>query len=290
MKSTSQDDLDHLPSISLSEDDLSERPTERSAKARPARPAAKKNNDSQPKAPSRFPVGTMVLGVALLALAGGGYLQLQAVQKELQDTRSRLAMTSSQLMDVSGTVSETGETLNRSGNEVKDELKAVNFEIRKLWDLANKRNRPMIESQEKELDSLTKNLAATEKSLSGSVSKISGDIKALEKTAGELDGVKKELRAMNAELVAGSTVNREQLDAMQKTIDNLSVSVKKALDSNKTLSANVSKQMKDYEEKIKAVDAHRQQVNRRLVQIEASIRNLSSPAGTGLGLEPAAKP
>ena len=293
MKSRSQDDLDHLPSLSLSPDDMSERQTDRGKKRPDKKRRSSDNADSRHSSSERtsspWPFGTIILSIAFLALAGGGYLQMQALEQDLNAARAQLSNTASLLSDISGTVSETGETLNRSGDKVRDELNAVNYEIRKLWDLSNKKNRSNIEAQSKRLDGLSKSVDAAEKSLNGSVAKVNANTGGLKKAVSELSVIKKELRAVNADVVAGSAINREQLDDIQKTVDALVARVTKAVSGNQQLTKDVGSQLKDYSEKIKAVDAHRQQINRRLLQLENSVRSLESGGRAGLTLEASPK-
>lgn len=284
MNSRSQDDLDHLPSISLSADDMPERTPDRSKKSPEKKTASKKTEGRS----SGFPIATVVLSIALLALAGGGYLQIQELHKELQDARTQLKATTTVLSDISGAVSQTGESLSKSDSKVQDELKAVNFEIRKLWDLSNKRNRPNIEAQKKQIDSLSASVAKSGKALESSASKIDKNAKELANTEKGLAALRKEVRAVNADVVAGAAVSREQMDSLQKTVDSLSASVKKAASTSQHLSSDIKNQVKEYGEKIKAIDAHRQQVNRRLLQLENSVRSLQSGAQAGLTVKPAA--
>ncbi|WP_281647466.1 hypothetical protein [Parendozoicomonas sp. Alg238-R29] len=281
MNSRSQDDLDHLPSISLSPDDMPERTPDRGKKTPGKKPSGKSETSS-----SRFPFATVVLSIAFLTLAAGGYLQVQALQNELQEARSQLAATASLLGEVSGAVSETGESLSKNDTKVKDELKAVNFEIRKLWDLSNKRNRSNIEAQGQRIDALNSSFTKARKELEGSVDQIGKNTRELASAEKILSALQKEVRAVNADVVAGSTITREQVDALQKTVDNLSVSVKKATSENQRFTSDIKTQVKDYAEKMKAIDAHRQQVNRRLLQLENSIRNLESGSRAGLTVEP----
>ncbi|MTI14507.1 coiled-coil domain-containing protein [Sansalvadorimonas verongulae] len=293
MNSRSQDDLDHLPSISLSPDDMPERTPDRSKKASEKKVSSKtstsKSSAQKDGGGSRFPISTIILSVAFLALAAGGYMQMQALQTELRDAQAQLKVTTSLLNDVSGAVSQTGETLSKSDNKVQDELKAVNFEIRKLWDLSNRRNRPNIETQTKRVDALSASVAKSGEELENSVNKIDKNTKELAEAEKRLAALRKEMQAVSADVVAGSTITREQVSDLQSTVDGLSATVKTVTSTSEGLNADIKNQVKDYGEKIKAIDAHRQQVNRRLLQLENSVRSLQSGSRSGLTVQPAAQ-
>ena len=298
MNSRSQDDLDHLPSISLSPDDITERTPDRSKKASEKKVSPKisapQSSSKKEGSGSRFPTSTIILSIAILsmaflALAAGGYMQMQALQTELKDAQAQLKVTTSLLNDVSGAVSQTGESLSKSDNKVQDELKAVNFEIRKLWDLSNKRNRPDIEAQTKRVDALSASVAKSSKELESSLGKIDKNTTALAEAEKGLTALRQEMRAVSADVVAGSTITREQVTNLEKTVDGLSATVKKVTSASESLNKDIKNQVKDYGDKIKAIDAHRQQVNRRLLQLENSVRTLQSGSRSGLTVQPTAQ-
>ncbi len=283
MNSRSQDDLDQLPSISLSADDLTERPAERGRKpsGKTASGKAASGKSKENTGGGRFPTSAVVLSVALLALAAGGYLQLKAVQDDLNLARQQLEQTTARLTVVSGTVSQTGESLSRSDSQVKDELKAINFEIRKLWDLSNKRNRSNIASQGKRLDSVEKD----SKVVAGLVDKNRVQLSSFQKNADatqkdltalqkELAVLQKELRSVNAEITTGSAINQEQLESLSARINRLDSTLKKVIEDDGGLVHLVETRLKESADAAKAYDAHRQQINRRLLQLENSVRSL----------------
>ncbi|MCL6269313.1 hypothetical protein M3P05_05060 [Sansalvadorimonas sp. 2012CJ34-2] len=277
MNSRSQDDLDKLPSISLSPDDLPDRAADRSRKS-----AKKVTAKTESQAGSRFPMAAVILSVALLALAGGGYLQLKAVQDDLNLARRQLEETTSRLVEVSGSVSKTDENLSKSDSKVKDELKAINFEIRKLWDLSNKRNRQNIAAQGKRLDAVEKSAKSSVSNIDKAEGQISSLTKQLSTTGKELDtaqnslaALKKEVRGINAQITAGSAISQEQLDSLSVKMRMLETSLSNTVADNQRLTKNIEARLKESAENDKAFDVHRQQLNRRLLQLENTVRGLN---------------
>ena len=260
MKSRDQDDLEHLPSLSLTDDERSERP-----------PAARKTTRMQQAAPVKSSGGwgtffITFLMLSLFTVSGLGYWQLTLMQKELAGARAQLENTTSRLLEVSGTVSKTDESFSRNEGAVRDELKAVNFEIRKLWDLANKANKPEIERQGKQLTTLLKSVSAAKS---------------------ELAILAKQLRSMSVELSTGTTLAREQVEEVGKKLTKLSGTVQVVAADSKKSTDSVNKRLRDYDDEFKAFEAHRQQISRRLMQLENSVRGLSSGGNAaGLTIQP----
>ncbi len=309
MKSRPQDELDQLPSLSLSADDRSERKPDRgktAAKSSAAKASEARASETRASSGSAMPdrktppnktthasgasvhssgisIATVVLGVALIAMGGFGYWQISALQQELTSARSELNNTASQLSAVSGVVSETGATLSKSDSAVRDELNAVNFEIRKLWDLSNKRNRASIVEQDQRLSKLDKDLATSRKEMKSSLGLMTKNTTALEAATKSLSALQREVRALST----SASVNSEQLSGLESSMGKLSGSLKQALVSHQKLTGQVDVQLKDFSGQMKAVNAHRQQVNKRLLQLENSIRSLESGSQPGLTIQPA---
>ena len=126
------------------------------------RPSRHRSTGSGPKSSGKSAAngkssgtGYLVSGVLFVLLAGvtaGGYWQVTELHKALKETRQELQATRDQLGLVTGQVSQTGESINQSDSIFRSELKEVNSEIRKLWDVANKRNRQWINDNKDKID------------------------------------------------------------------------------------------------------------------------------------------
>lgn len=254
MNARDQDDLDHLPSLSLTADERSDRT-----------PAARWPLPQQDTVSAKSSGGWSTffitfLMLSLFTVSGLGYWQLTLMHKELAAARTQLQNTTSRLLEVSGTVYKTDESFSRNEGAVKDELKAVNFEIRKLWDLANKANKPEIERQGKQLTTL---------------------LTSVNTAKAELSSLTKQLRTMNVELSADATLNREQVKELETKLTKLSSTLQTVAANSKKSSDTVNERLRDYQDEFKAFDAHRQQVSKRLIQLENSVRSLSSGGNAG---------
>ena len=269
MKSNDRDAPDVLPVISPSSDAIAGRRISR----RPTpRGGPKKSAGTSWRLPFRVALPGVVPLVLLIAIlgAGGAIWLLQGTIEQLQ---AQLAIVTQQLQHVSGAVSATGDSVSRNEEHVGERIKALDFEVRKLWDLANKRNRSRITQQAQQLDTLRGNLAA-------STTQLKQQGQALDKSRAEADrlaravtDLKKDMAAVRAELVAGSATDNAQLLALEKSINALSDKVSQHGASKDGLS--------ELRERMDSVDGYRQQASRRLQQLEQGLRSLQAKTASG---------
>ncbi|GAA4652023.1 hypothetical protein GCM10023116_43070 [Kistimonas scapharcae] len=277
--SDDRDDLDNLPSLSLSPDEVTERsPASRAGKKKKAVPAE----------PSTGSAGTglfLILLGLLLAVGGLGYFQITALQNELQATRSLVAAAEKQLTDVSGVVTETGQTMSQSDQQVKSELKDINFEIRKLWDLANKRNRKDIDALEKQLADNAATLKTLKSSADSALKQAKQYSGTLDKTVSRLSLIERQLTGISADLVANTSSSREELDMLTASVEGLRQEASKALADVKVLKADMKQQVSLTKDASRSMDSYRQQINKRLLQLENAVREVQQGSNEG-GLTP----
>ena len=158
-------------------------------------------------------------------------------------------------------MSATGETLNTNDSTVRSELKNINKEIRKLWDITNKKNKKNISentNKTNQLEIQTKKMLTQADDLSSEITEIKQNITEI------VDLLKVHAKA----LTATKSQAKESLNVVQTStnqIDKLEI-----------------KQKKWMSEIEKLVDAFRVQVNRKLQQLEGSIRKIDKPTEQGL--------
>ena len=240
--------LDNPPDIALGPEDLAAAPMadrQRSSSATDAR---------ERRAGSRGTAALVVLALAVGILGLGSYLYIRHFEQQLVAFRTVLEQTGDRVSEVSGTLSLSGEDVSRRYAEVKEELKEIDSEIRKLWDLSNKRNRAAIDSLQKKLTRLDSSLEQVNKTVDSSKA-------AVRKVQSQINSA-----------VASHSDTAEQLSVLEKQVKKL------ANDSAETLQ-KIDTHITQNREKAKAVDAHRQQLNRRVLQLEESVRLLRAELG-----------
>jgi chromosome segregation ATPase len=146
-----------------------------------------------------------------------------------------------------------------------EDIKSLQSEIRKLWDLSNKRNKVDIAKQEQLIQKLQTELKSTSTLLATVKTQSAG-------TNDQITAAKKALQEV-----------KDSNSTLSKSLEGSLAAQKKELASLKSQIGDAS----DYEDRItsleiaiKAIDAHRSQVNGRLERIDREIGLLQQkPAG-----------
>ena len=276
-----------LPDFSLSAD---ERPVRRRATGSvpPKRPTPASGQPAAPKSSGGGNGLVWLLMVLVLVLAGGGVWQFKVLQTELADTRAELNIAQDKLSSVTGEITATGENLDQSGSALRSELQVVNSEVRKLWDVANKRNRQWILINK---DNVVKALKQSE----GADKAADKAADLANKASSKADSMTKELKEARKQLTEldqlMKAVTTEQLAAQSEMTVNLEhftqqfEEMKKLLAEQKKTQAELDKKVENQQQAVKAIDSFRLQVNRKMQQLEGSVRDLTQPPEQGLGLK-----
>ena len=214
--------------------------------------------------PSTAPSGRIGMGTTLLlalmiaGLAGAGWFianqqQMLAVEQDrLNDANKRLAVLEQRL-------SATDTAMSQEGQDTKQQINLWESEIRKLWAIANERNKDWIKENQARL----KTLSAT------------------------LNGI----RATNRDLKAATGRHEEALKIQQQVIDqvtSLELQLQQMLRSQRELvdktnvasqnlakiEASLSPQVSENSEAVLAFDAFRVASNKRLVAVERELARL----------------
>ncbi len=280
--------INEIPDFSISAD---ERPNRRKAsgttvkRSKPQSPTDSQGNNQPGGSGNSF---GWILLVLVLVLSGGGVWQFKIMQQELALTRNALALTQNKLGRVTGEITATGQTLDQSGSALRSELKVVSSEIRKLWDVSNKRNRQWILINK---DNVVKALKQSEQA-DKAADKASAQAEKVGKSAGklssELTGLKKSVRDMEQLMKSISTEQlaaRGEITVTIESYNNRIEAMKSLLSIQKKQLTSFEQQIKDQDQAARSVDAFRRQVNKKLQQLETSVRDLTQPPQKGLGLQ-----
>lgn len=208
-------------------------------------------------------VGLVVLGW----FAFRAQSELDALSTQDEGVRQRLAQIENRLQI-------TDEDRSRADTEIEGQIDFWQDEIRKLWDVSNKRNRQWITENQESLKSQQSNLA---------------------KISGELDS----LSAAVARVEAGIATQQQlvnRLDKLDRQATDVTRSVQDAVDKSNTASITLARVESDLSDLLQenaefqaSVDSFRRQVNTRLEelrsQIEASRTSGASESSIGVVTE-----
>lgn len=182
----------------------------------------------------------VLLIFALAAVAGMSWF-LWTMYGELDRTAASLAIANDKIAILESNLSRTQGTLSETDEDTTAALSLWESEIRKLWDIANKRNKDWIEDNRADIQ---RNAA------------LHGDLTAkVEADVGDLVNSVAQLR-------------RQQQD--------LTDTVNLSVQQNASFRAQIEQRVIDNEEAIRAIDTSRLQNNNRLLDIDRRVRTLES--------------
>ncbi len=186
-------------------------------------------------------LGLLVVVVALAGIAGW-YQQKQridAMSSQLEEADYWARQSKLALARFQGELSETGENLEQRGSTIEQQLKdqkalmeTANSEIRKLWVVANEKNRSQIEAHTKAIESLI-NRADT---LSASVESNSAELGTLKTSVSEarerVSALAETTAAQGRRLDAQASLDSElqaSIDALRKDLNQVEARVEQRL-------------------------------------------------------------
>lgn len=154
-----------VPDMKPSAEDIELRKRQMAARRQAAQRAAVAKTAVAPAQPAKQTVAIIALVIAIVMGAAAAFLfmQLQIVQKQLNQAQVVITDQGKNLQKLNDQLSATGENANLSVDALKILVKENNKEIRKLWDVANKRNKANIASNDKAIKSVKSSLAAVSK-------------------------------------------------------------------------------------------------------------------------------
>lgn len=239
----------------------------------------------------------LVLGGAVVYLALQQYSTLQLIasyEERLDLADDRIVSLERSLTQTDESVAMNGTAINAQFQAIKSETDLQMSEIRKLWDVANKRNREWIEEnqaalidQSETLAALNDQLATVDASLESFSAGQNRDAEALEDLTTQLanerivlsdigqsiDSVRSDVDTMQQEL--GSIMDSDleaQLISLTLTQENLLAEQGELADGVSDSTADIA----EIREILEAVDASRLETSRRLTAMASQIDRLEA--------------
>lgn len=234
---------EQLASIALSREEIASR----------QRTAGKLKIPSSNGGSSGAPIVLWALSVFSLIFCVGLLVELYKVKDQSELQLQALTI-------LQGKLTSTDEQANLSVDAVKILLREQDHEIRKLWDLANKRNKVDI---------------------SKNADKLSDQGKLISKQASKIDALNKDVAQVEK---ATAKQIKDGLKGMTADLEQTKTSVlllETKLDTGLSgLPKDVGKTLVEHDKGIKAMDATRLQLMRRIQALEKEIKALKAPAPT----------
>ena len=151
----------------------------------------------------------------------------------------------------------TDQVMSETGAETDEQINFWESEIRKLWAVANERNKKWIQDNQK--------LLQTQKS---AIASLQGSDRTLKSAVDRHDKAFNQQQALIDQLASIELQLRQVLRGQRDLVDRVNAARQTAAASSSRVTEN--------EQAIAAIDAHRAQVNTRLSNIENQLRNLAA--------------
>ncbi|MBU57282.1 MAG: hypothetical protein CL543_00200 [Alcanivorax sp.] len=228
---------------------------------------------------------TLVLAVVLAVACTYFYREISRLQGQME---TRMGMSSEQLENLQARLSATDESLDQSAGKLRDTLsqhgKAIDTngdEIRKLWDVSNKRNKEWIQENQKTLDSVEKALKSNQNALAELKKTVGGYDQSIKQVRGQIDELQSKVASAIEAVNDSSDQWRTQINQVETQVDVVVDTVKQleqqnqtqkqaiaSLRSNQSGAAQLDQRLSEIEDAIRAFDQYRLQVNNRLDSLE----------------------
>ena len=213
--------------------------------------------------------GIALSGVLAFAIAGfvaaGWFILVQ--QDQLQDNERELARAGERLRLLEERLRMTDETMTESGKDTTEQLTFWESEVRKLWDVANKRNRTWIQENQATLKRQTSSIANVQSAVAG-----------LKSNVDRVEAAFNQQREVIDRLATLDTQLRQLISQQRDLVDRVNTSRQVTA----SLKATLEPQVREHQEAIAANDAHRRQLNVSITRIgmrlDAIEQHLGLPA------------
>ena len=196
-----------------------------------------------------------VLAVLIIGLAAAGWLILTQ-QERLDSGQRSLDQATARIQALEDRLRMTDETLSESDADTSKQIAFWDSEIRKLWDIANKRNRGWIETNRANTTKLTSSIAAAQTELNS-----------IKSTVARLDSTVRGQQEIGDRVTALDMQMQRLLRTQQDLVDKAN----QAVQSSASLKATLESRVRDNEEAIAAIDAHRTRVNNDIVELRRAL-------------------
>lgn len=198
----------------------------------------------------------MAILIAGLAVAGWFIFNQRAEIKQselaMEDAQARLKVLEDRLR-------VTDQAMSETGSETQEKLGFWEDEIRKVWDVANKRNKNWIETNQKKVAKLEQSVTKMESSSRNLASSVSR----------HEEGFKRQQVVEDQITKANAQINKA-INSQRDLVDQVNV----AKQTVASLKSGLERRVAENEQAVRAIDAYRLQVNNRLVELE---RKANSP-------------
>jgi chromosome segregation ATPase len=260
-----------MPKMQASKEDMALRQKQLQQRRLAAQRAAKANPAAQQVA-APAPKQTLAIIALVLSLGMGGaagflFMQLQEANAQLKKAETILNGHSANLAELNDKLSASDENANLSVDALKVLLKDNSKEIRKLWDLSNKANKPNIAKNNKAIAAVKSSVAKVDKKATSIERKVANVDSKVASSNNNIAGNKKSISG-NKNSIADL---KASIALHQKAMEDKLAQVKSSANG---LPAATEKRIQDNEQSIRSIDATRKKLNSSMAEVESQFNEM----------------
>lgn len=262
MPERERDNLDELPSIAPNSEDFHGRQGQGSGSAGGG--GGKRPETRAGSGGSLFTNLLIALLIAGLTACGWFILEQNEALASVGSTLERL---DERLVRIEDRLQMTDQALSQTESQTQDQLAFWESEIRKLWDVSNKRNRGWIEDNRSAIGELQQSLASQRQTLEALDAKASRLTEGLEQQEGML-----------AQLAQIDSRTSEMLTRQRSIADRVNT-----LNSQQS---SLDRRLQESEEGVAAMDSFRRDMVGRLARLQRQVEAMTGDSGGAQTLQP----
>lgn len=261
--SSDQDTLDTIPALKPDSEEIALR--QQGSGGRPG------GNKSAQKPRKESSGGWLLVLLCLIAVAGlGAWTYL--LNEQLQSSRQQLTSASDRLQVLEQRLSVTDESMSQSSVALQVKIKEMDGEIRKLWDNVWKRAKQDLAQHSKDIAEHGKDIAALQAQLKTQQAFDSQVKTELSEAELAIEVVEDQVET-NAQIATELSILQEQIAEQQNVLSDIQGSASALNTSN----ADLEKRVAGAEEWVDSFNGYRTQMNRKLLDLQSSIKALQQP-------------
>ena len=213
---------------------------------------------------------TLLLAIMVAGLASAGWF-IANQQQTLLAEQSRLDGANSRLAYLEERLSATDSAMSQEGQDTKQQINLWESEIRKLWAVANERNKEWIQENQSQL-----------KTVSSTLNGIRASNRDLKAATGRHEEALKVQQQLIDQVTSLELQMQQMLRSQRELVDKANV----ASQSLAQIEASLSPMVNENAEAVRAFDAFRIASNRRIVALERQLSQIQNAGQSSASANP----
>jgi len=198
------------------------------------------------------------------------------MQQQINRISQLLGTTDLQLATISGTLNSNEEKMDNSELKTSSNIDEINSEIRKLWDISYKKNRNKIAELSKQMEETLKTSTVQHKNISDIEAKINMSQQHTNQIEHNMTKLQTIVSDISTDILANNSTSKEDTDLLNESMEAWREKIIISLNELKKTKSNIDNQLTLLTRTNTILDNYKQQTNKRLVQMETTVRQLKN--------------